>query len=163
MSKYLEQYARMQRAYKKYEDLARNGREDDVPSVDYEDNIYAFFMHCHHLKDWIKNDVEVSKKCPNIENEVEETLINHNEYLRMSADICNAAKHLHLKKRCKSDPDLGWKKGYRLHHNAGQPVSYETWYIIREKKDPIGAFEVATNCVEAWCQFLVSKHLIKAP
>jgi hypothetical protein len=39
-TKYLEQYDRMQRSYKKYEDL-NCGRQHDRSSVDYEDDIGA--------------------------------------------------------------------------------------------------------------------------
>jgi len=161
MSKYLEQYERMQRAYKKYEDLAQNGRQEDVASVDYEDNIYAFFMHCYHLKDWIKNDVGVSR---DIKKQVE-TFIKGDDYLRICADVCNSMKHLTLDRppRAGEAQPFGRRKAYGLFASPTQPIAREQWMIIRKANSPIDAFEVACKCVEAWGQFLVSKHLIKAP
>jgi hypothetical protein len=48
-NKYLEQYERMQRSYDRFREI-KSGLPDKIPS-DCEDDIYAFFMHCYHLKD----------------------------------------------------------------------------------------------------------------
>ena len=61
--KYLEQYERMQRSYDRFREI--NSRLADKVSSDYEDDVFAFFMHCYHLKDWIKNDPSVKARMPN--------------------------------------------------------------------------------------------------
>jgi len=54
-AKYREQYDRMKRWYIRFASL-NQGRPHNVPSDNYLEDIYAFFMNCYHLKDWIKND-----------------------------------------------------------------------------------------------------------
>jgi hypothetical protein len=55
---YREQYERVKRWYGKFIALDQ-GRAHDVPSENYLDEIYAFFMNCYHFKDWIKNDIRL--------------------------------------------------------------------------------------------------------
>jgi len=50
MSAYREQYDRMQRWYDKFAAL-NGGRQHDMPSENYVDDIYAFFLNAYHLKD----------------------------------------------------------------------------------------------------------------
>ena len=91
--KYLEQYERMQRSYDRFREI--NSRLADKVSSDYEDDVYAFFMHCYHLKDWIKNDAPVKSRMPNLGTDVEQ-FINESEALSLCADLCNSLKRLEL-------------------------------------------------------------------
>jgi hypothetical protein len=52
---YLEQYRRMIRSYERFASIDR-GRVYEPSSENYEDEVFAFFLNCYHLKDWIKND-----------------------------------------------------------------------------------------------------------
>jgi hypothetical protein len=52
---YLEQYRRMMRSYERFASIDR-GRVYDPSSESYDDEVFAFFLNCYHLKDWIKND-----------------------------------------------------------------------------------------------------------
>ena len=77
------QYDRMERGYTRLNKPYQS-------SVDYEDDIQHYFQDCWHLKDWIKNDVNVSQIVrDNIESEVD----NHKS-LRIVADLANGSKHL---------------------------------------------------------------------
>ena len=69
-----EQFERVKRWYSRIRDIYQ-GKPHIFPSDYYQDEVYAFFLNCYHLKDWIKNDdtVEPSKK-NNVEN-----FINQNE------------------------------------------------------------------------------------
>ncbi len=49
---YQEQYDRMKRGSSRFAALDQ-GRSHDVASDNYVDDIYASFMNCYHLKDWI--------------------------------------------------------------------------------------------------------------
>src|SRR5262249_28177280 len=93
--KYLEQYERMQRSYDRFREI-KPGLTDKISS-DYEDDVYAFFLHCYHLKDWVKNDTSVKSRMPNIGPDVER-FINESEALSLCADLCNSLNHLELKK-----------------------------------------------------------------
>src|SRR5262245_46273365 len=91
MPSYREQYDRMKRWYDRFSNL-NSGRPHDIPTENYVDEIYAFFLNAYHLKDWIKNDSAVLKA---VQNSVEPHITN-NTSLSLCADICNALKHLHL-------------------------------------------------------------------
>jgi hypothetical protein len=99
--KYLEQYERMKRSYDRFRDT-KSGLADKVSS-DYEDDVYAFFMRCYHLKDWIKNDASVKTRMPNIGTDVEQ-FTNESEALGLCADLCDSLKRLELNRSHGSEP-----------------------------------------------------------
>ena len=96
--RYLEQYERMRRSYDRFREI-KPGLTKKISS-DYEDDIYAFFMQCYHLKDWIKNDTSVKTRTPDIGTDVEQ-FVNGSEALSLCADICNSLNHLELKRSSK--------------------------------------------------------------
>ena len=100
---YKEQYERVLRWYEKFK-VYNTGIKHNKPSNNYIDEVYAFFINCHHLKDWLKKDPNVT-----IENQVIEDFVNKNKDLRLCGDICNGIKHLNLEKLGKIGP-----KHYKL-------------------------------------------------
>jgi hypothetical protein len=61
LSKYREQFERVKRWHDKLEALDAYGVYD-VDPIESTDVIYAFFMNCHHLRDWIENDEDVQRQ-----------------------------------------------------------------------------------------------------
>lgn len=150
--RYAEQYARMMRWYRRFEALNR-GRVHDSPSDNYVDEIYAFFMNCYHLKDWIETSTPVQEK-------VVEEYINNTKSLRLCADICNSLKHLRLtRNRSREKPEFGAKK-IALNLGQGAPtISFN--YEVKTVSGTIDAFQLATDCVKAWDAFFLTHGLIK--
>jgi hypothetical protein len=150
--RYLEQYERMKRSYDRFREI-KPGLTDKITS-DYEDNIYAFFLHCYHLKDWVKNDISVKSRVPNISTDVER-FINESEALSLCADLCSSLKCLELKRSSSGErPTFGRKQyHHRLSLGSGQPIRLE-WLIEQNNKPPIDAFELATKCIAEWDKFL---------
>ena len=151
--RYLEQYERMKRSYDRFREI-KPGLTDKITS-DYEDNIYAFFLHCYHLKDWVKNDISVKSRVPNISTDVER-FINESEALSLCADLCSSLRHLELKR---SSGDERPTYGRRQYHNrlnvaSGRSIRLE-WLVKRNDKPPIDAFELATECIAEWDKFLL--------
>jgi hypothetical protein len=106
---YREQYERMKRWYSCFAETDA-GRSHDAASSDfYTDEIYAFFLNCYYLKDWIKHDGTVS---PAVQNAIE-SHVNSSRPLRLCADICNSLKHLRLSRpqqsRSRENPSFGKK------------------------------------------------------
>lgn len=150
---YREQYDRMKRWYDRFVSL-NQGRSHDVPSDNYLDEIYAFFMNCYHLKDWIKNDGTVA---PIIQRTVE-PYINSSRPLKLCADICNSLKHLSLtSSRSAENPAFG-KKHFVLALGTG-PTTINLKYEIDTTSGTIDAFQLATECVGAWDSFLTAHGL----
>ena len=147
-SDYREQYERLRRWYAKLAKL-HGGREHDVASDNYVDEIYAFFMNCYHLKDWIRKDAAV----PAAVRDAVEDYIDANRALRLCADICNSLKHVTLTKpRSGESPSFG-RKRYRFALGSGAPRIGLT-YEIDASGGKTDAFTLAGECIAAWDAFL---------
>lgn len=148
LHKYQEQFERMKRWYERIGKIDQ-GILHNLPSDYYHDVIYAFFLNCYHLKDWIKNDndVEQSKK------EKVEPFISQNECMSVCADICNGIKHLERKSnRSDKDPEFGGRK-FSLNLGGPEPI-IKVKFSIRTKTGTIDAFELASECVQKWEEFI---------
>ena len=80
-SKYLEQFDRVKRWYQRFVTIDE-GRRHTLPSDNYQDEVYAFFLNCYHLNDWIKNDESVGTASAKVE-----AVINGNNELKVCGDI----------------------------------------------------------------------------
>ena len=138
LARYQEQYDRLNRWYKRFKEI-NDGRTHDKPSEIYQDDVYAFFINCYHLKDWIKNDTVASSIANNVEN-----YINNNPELLLCADICNGLKHLCLiSERSRERPEFG-KKIAKLYIGSG-PITIALKYEIKTDSGTIDAFDLATK------------------
>ena len=61
---------------------------------EHEDDVLAFFIHCHHIRDWIValNKLNVTSA------EVTEFVEGH-DCLKICADLCNGTKHCKLTRK----------------------------------------------------------------
>jgi len=82
---YLEQLNRARRFLRRIEKFDRS-------QVDYEDDLWAFFQNCWHVKDWIKNDQKLSQ---DIRKAVEKDVAQRDGIMNC-ADLANRTKHLSL-------------------------------------------------------------------
>lgn len=150
---YREQYDRMKRWYDKFSSL-HDGRLHDVPSDNYIDDIYAFFQNAHHLKDWVRNDHTI----PNSVRTSVEKYINATTCLSLCADICNSLKHLEHRNRSGQNPKFGTKH-YGLSLGAGPTTISLQRYEVMTTSGAVDAFDLATDCVEAWDNFFRANGL----
>jgi len=142
---YKEQYERVLRWYERFK-AYDTGIKHNKPSNNYIDEVYAFFINCYHLKDWLKNDPNI-----NIGNSEIENFVNTSTDLKLCGDICNGIKHLNRKKLSKIGP-----KHYKLNLKQNY-ISFKIEIIDNNKK--YDAFELATTCIELWKQFLKEHNL----
>ncbi|MFZ2455154.1 MAG: hypothetical protein WAX07_01575 [Candidatus Altiarchaeia archaeon] len=167
----------MKRYYKLFEST-NNGRPPDKSSEFYQDEVLAFFIFCYHLKDWIKNDTDIQNKV----NPPIEEFINSTEALRICADICNATKHLTLDRPrngpntditfgiVKTEFSLVLNEGVKINdtqpagqikHKSNPPHTIGAKYKVRISKGEIkDAFELATECLQSWNDYLTTNKLI---
>ena len=118
----------------------------------FEDDMYAFFLNCYHLKDWILNDPSRPKTRDNIEN-----LIKKSEALGICADLCNGLKHLSLKKTRR-----GAYFGHRTQRMLLNPdgITMRPGLLIvalnkaKKKTKRFDAHDIATKCVVEWHKFI---------
>jgi len=148
-SKCLEQFNRMERWYQRLVSTDQ-GRPHHLTSDYYQDEVYAFFQNCYHLKDWIKNDESAGVTAKKVEE-----FINNNKELCLCADICNGTKHLMLTKpRSGQDPRFGQRK-FKV-QVGGSPTTISVKYSIDTSGGLVDAFELATKCLQAWENFIRS-------
>jgi hypothetical protein len=160
-----EQFERMLRWYRRFEETSQ-GRAHSAASDDYVDEIYAFFLNCYHLTDWIINDPALRDRV-NWESAVKDWVRN-NRSLRLCADICNSLKHLTITRKTWSgeSPAFG-KKHFGISFSdkvapasSSVPGALPTIALACEvdtSSGPEDAFQLATGCVAAWKEFW-TKH-----
>lgn len=147
--KYIEQYERVKRWYHRFEEI-NTGKIHDR-SLDYSyDDILAFFQNCYHLRDWIKNDKLAPK---NIKDGLK-SFIDSNDCFRYCADITNASKHLELNpsRKIQQDIDKGPRKLFIDIRRNDEIIKEEYFFLVGDCK--ISAFELATNCLQKWEEYL---------
>lgn len=145
--KYEEQFNRVKRWYQRFAEIDR-GRVHDRSSDYYQDEVFAFFTSCYHLKDWIKNDGNVDIAAEKVED-----FVSNTKEISLCADICNGIKHLRLtSSRSGQNPQFGRKKFHvKL---GGQQTTIRIKYTIDTASGPLDAFKLATKCLKAWQKFI---------
>lgn len=153
-SSWRQQWDRVLRWYWRMEQTA-TGRIHIMESDHYQDELYAFFQNCWHLKDWVKNDPSSG-----VSGDEVETFANGSEPLCWSADLCNGSKHLRLTSP-RIDPGIGvGRRHFNLALGGGEP-SISVSYEVGGGSNKRNAMELATACLEEWRRFLNDKHLLK--
>jgi len=99
LSGWREQYERMLRSYFLLTTVAA-GRQW-ASTDEARDALVHFFQDAYHLKEWIKNDPQVTT------TDVEQ-FVNGSQPLRLCADLCNGTKHLSLKRTRTGDRTTGF-------------------------------------------------------
>ena len=147
MPSYSEQMERLKRSYSRLVQIDK-GRKHDMHSENYRDELYTFFLNCHHLKDWLKNDSSFQA-----DGRAVEDYINNNDDLKICADICNGHKHFSLNNpRSTQSPTVGGQN-INLKLGAGEPeISIK--FVIDTTSGPRNGFELATNCLNLWETFI---------
>ena len=154
-----DQYQRVLRWYERFRNI-NDGRQVGAQFECQYDEMLAFFMNCYHLKDWIKRDFELEKnhhdyiEFNQVRDEIER-FISDNECLALCADLCNGAKHCSVdeKRHRFIEPTLVRSVVYV---DEKEPDKYvkRGWMLISESGKEYDAFDLATQCVKKWKEFL---------
>ena len=154
LRKYQEQFARMKRWYERIKKIDQ-GEPHDLSYINlspdyYYNEVYAFFQNCYHLKDWIKNDDTVKLPEKNVDN-----FIKQNECMSLCADICIGIKHLEQKSSTWSGQVPKFKGREFSLSLGGEPEPIiKVKFSIETKTGTIDAFELASECVRKWGEFI---------
>jgi hypothetical protein len=148
---YIEQYQRMMRSYTRLAAMDQ-GQEYDASSQNYDDELFAFFLNCYHLKDWLKNDKAAGRAA---QNDVEH-FIDSSYPMKLCADICNSHKHLRLKAP-RSDGNPRFAKSHYKLLGDRDATTISVKFEIETSRGPMDAFTLATQCVDEWKFFILSK------
>jgi hypothetical protein len=90
MHEYQKQVERVERWYKRFAEIDA-GKLHDSDSEYYQDDVYAFFLNCYHVKDWIIQDNSIifldGSATVKHRGQVTEDFINNCTALRICADV----------------------------------------------------------------------------
>jgi hypothetical protein len=89
VSKYREQYERMKRRYRRFQEITSE-LPAELSGQSLTDDGLAFFESCLHLRDWIKNDEEL----PQTVRRAAFPYVEESRVLSLCHDIAIGAKHL---------------------------------------------------------------------
>jgi hypothetical protein len=144
-----DQHERVGRWHKRQSEI-RRGIPTDMSQAEALDVVYAFFMNCYHLRDWIIT----SGFRPKAEVDA---FITANPDLALCADICNGLKHFRV------DPKRAWTSSTWSTASVvtyffpggipDEPIASEQWVFTTEEAQ-VDMFDLADRCVAAWDRFL---------
>jgi len=152
MSSFKDQFERVNRYLKRIQ-------SEDQPTIDYLDDLYSFFINCHHLKDWVKKD----KSTGLTKNEVED-FVQSKLSLRICADLANASKHVTPERRLRKKDKRPQDNAHITNRNATISIPlrrtiYQNIVTLQDGSKHI-AENIARQAVDDWTQFLSTKNLI---
>jgi hypothetical protein len=151
-----QQWKRLGRWFSRFRKTAE-GRDHDRESDFYQDEAYAFFQNCFHLKDWLKNDDASSAAASDVED-----FISQSPSLSLCADLANGSKHLKLTThRVDADTKLG-RRHFDLTLGGGVP-RIAAKYEVEAAGSKHDAFKLASACMAEWETYLKAKGLISEP
>ncbi len=140
VERYLERMRRMYNGenFLKWED--RHFNQDDV---------YSFFVHCNHLRDWVieLNKLGISK------TDIKEFILK-NRPLQICADLANLSKHCRLERKTWSGrhPRIAGTahQSSNFHNELGVQSEFQIWV----EAESFDALEVAEQCWALWSKFV---------
>jgi hypothetical protein len=127
-----------------------------MDSLNYDDEVYAFFESIEHLKDWLMNDPAHPLA---LDGDVED-FAKHSDPLRWCADITNGSKHLQANRRPRVDPKMGLGGRYYSVMLGAEPTTISVSYDIVCAGQSRDAMALADECLAAWEQFLKKHRLL---
>jgi hypothetical protein len=158
MNEYKQQYDRVKRFFSRL-------TNQNHSQIDYEDDLWAFFQNCWHLKDWIKNDLTIPQ---NIRGIIEKEARKYKS-LRIAADLANRSKHSKLTPEHLKDPKCldakNTKKSVTVHvpclhlhlnsktgesHTVGECRSEYFYTIATKDGSEYDALQIAKKAITDW-------------
>ena len=112
------------------------------------DDLFAFFMNCYHLRDWVigsgfKSEADV------------DAYIRGNNDLALCRDICTGLKHFRAEPK-RALFDSSWSTAtisVAVFPERREPIPGEHWAITTDRGN-VDMFDLADHCVGAWDSFL---------
>jgi hypothetical protein len=149
-----EQWLRVRRWHQRVAPILADPPPPRSPGeADAADDVFAFFMNCYHLQDWLKND----QSDPHPEAE---KFVNDTEVLRICRDLCNGLKHAVLdeRRRTTTYPTMTTTAAVLYDSVAGitddLAVPIVQWLIVLDDGDERDTATVADECIKAWQRFI---------
>ena len=146
MIAYQKQFERVKRFFARIQNQNRS-------QIEYEDDIWSFFIHAWSLKDWLKNFIKQNSQNYELMNMVEKY-----DNLKICHDIATFEKHYELgnKKRLDGSMRPGYKtakysgKDVELTLGQGNPKFKYKYKIKDEDENEYFVSDLAKNVINDW-------------
>jgi hypothetical protein len=136
--------------------LERVQSQDSRRDVDYQDDVWAFFQNCWHIKDWLNHDYRV----PESTRRSALAAANKSTILKVCRDMANGTKHRKLQRRGKPTRALAvhlWTNTTIM--PDGLTTIDCTIKFPRRKVKFRSARDVAVECLREWVRILEDHRL----
>jgi len=141
-----EQWKRVKRYFQRFRDLSREGLIHNSNSETYVDDVYAFFVNCYHLKDWIQPD-DTSPLRGSVGG-----FGRASSAFPICRDICLGVKHLVVDR---PGSDLSEHRlGRRAVDFNASTGGFTMRVFVRLRTEEREAYEIAEQCMHEWSEFL---------
>lgn len=155
VSRVQEQFDRVKRY------LARLENKRQQSLQEHEDDLYAFFQNCWHLKDWIKmRDYSQGNKKKHYRIE---RLVKKKDAIMHCADLANAAKHLHLDQTLRRDAAVSEDRNIVAFPDpeGSQLATYWVTSGPENARTRMSALDVARQAVQEWEDLIAAAGYLK--
>jgi hypothetical protein len=125
------------------------------------DDCISFFMHCYHIKDWVKQLYCSTKE----ERQEVEDFIDANEELKVCADLCNGSKHFKLRSASSyrsGEPQAVAVTDHQLVIYATGSRSMELHkctFSITSDSASYDALQLAESCMILWKEYITQHYV----
>ena len=127
------------------------GRQHDSADASYD--LYAFFLNCHHLRDWLAAD-----KVSGMSWKKATKVIKRSTHLRVCADLANRTRHVELTRQWIDRDASPTRQDVNVHVKTGAAHRWE----VAAGDATYDALDLAANCVAVWERALTDRGLFDA-
>lgn len=146
MSSYREQFDRVHR-------FLHRVRRENRQTVEYVDDLWAFFQNAWHLKDWVKYDSTLKQ---DLRDRVVSS-VQSSDLLLLCGALANRSKHLQLRPIW-NDADVTGQN-VTVFLGQGKPAEY-SHNVTLEDGTVLSAQTLAEDAVAAWQSILSKEGLV---
>ena len=128
--------------------------------IDYQDDVWAFFQNCWHIKDWLEHDYRVPR--PIRDKAI--AAAHQSRVLRVCRDMANGTKHRKLTARGKPRRPRAMHLWTDTTIVPGGGTTIDCYIKFPRRTVKLrSAREVAAECLEEWIRILSQQGLATAP
>jgi hypothetical protein len=153
----MQQFERIERYLERIRGIYRGQPHYLAQKECYEDDVISFFIHCHHMCDWVTqlNKARESKESVN-------AFINSHAELKVCADLCNQSKHCKIQRvRGSAKPYLSYRSWELtvFTPESREPPIFKSRYKIICGNTIYDALELAETCFALWSEYIQALRL----
>ncbi|MGH8127023.1 MAG: hypothetical protein ACRETC_01465 [Gammaproteobacteria bacterium] len=151
----MKQFEKAQRYLERIRRIYAGIPFDENTKKDYEDDVYSFFINCHHIRDWIISLNKVGIKASDVE-----AFIDNNQALQVCADLCDGAKH------CKRNrpPRSNWQPNValKMYSETIYNTDLDRKSVAKARYTVISAYgqwdvlDLGETCMKLWSEYVES-------